>query len=253
MLRSTLLMATAMLLASPALAQDRAPAHPMPNMPMMDHMMDMMNAPTVSFSVTQEVRNTPDRASIGAGVTTSAPTAVEAMRTNAAAMDRLVRAAKARGIADRDIQTTGVNLSPQYDYSGQQNGQPPRLTGYQVSNQVRVVTSDIAGVGPLLDALVAAGGTNLDGPTFTTADPDQGLDGARQEAVRRGAARAQLYARAAGYQGATLVSVSEGGATPPMPRPMMMARMAAADAAPPIQPGEVANSVTLTFTYRFDR
>jgi len=201
------------------------------------------------------MKSAPDHASIGAGVVTSAPTAVEAMRQNATAMDSVVRALKARGIAERDIQTSGINLSPQYDYSPQQQGQPPRLTGYQVSNQVRVTTSDIARLGTLLDTLVAAGGTSIDGPNFYVDNPDASLDTARAHAMERANARALLYARAAGYSSARLVSLSEGGAANPQPVPMMaMARMAADAAAPtPVQPGQVSNSVTISVQYRLER
>lgn len=255
-MRLSILLATAAVIAAtPAFAQDRIiPTPPHAGGQPMVHAMEMIDAPLISFSINQEIRRTPDRASFGAGVTTTAPTAVEAMRQNAVAMDRLVRAAKAQGIADRDIQTSGINLSPQYDYSNQTPGVPPRLTGYQASNTVRVSTGNIANLGPLLDALVSAGGTNIDGPTFANADPEAGLDGARETAVQRAAQRAQLYARAAGYRAARLVSLSEGGAEPPRPMPMMMARMAA-DSAPatPVQAGEVASSVTITVTYRLER
>src|SRR3546814_18850604 len=79
------------------------------------------------------------------------------MRANAAAMDKLIAAAKARGIKAEDIQTSGINLSPQYDYNNRTDGQPPRFLGYQVSNSVRATTGKIDDIGPLLDALVAAG------------------------------------------------------------------------------------------------
>src|SRR3546814_13595492 len=77
--------------------------------------------PILSFSVSEEVRSRPDQATVGAGVTTTAPTAVEAMRANAAAMDKLIAAAKARGIKAEDIQTSGINLSPQSDYNNRTN------------------------------------------------------------------------------------------------------------------------------------
>jgi hypothetical protein len=216
---------------------------------------EQSDAPLIAFAITEEIKSAPDRASIGTGVQTSAPTAVEAMRLNAAAMDRLVRALRSNGIAERDIQTSGISLSPQYDYSPQQQGQPPRLTGYQVSNQVRVVTADIAHLGGLLDTLVAAGGTNLDGPNFYVENPDAALDTARAHAMERANARAMLYARAAGYTRARLVSLSEGGAPNPQPVPMMaMARMAADSAAPtPVQPGQVGNSVSINVQYRLER
>ena len=252
MTRNSLIIAGLALAAvtSPAMAQTASPdAHA-------QHMMAMMNAdsPLLTFSITEELQSTPNRANIGAGVTTTAPTAVEAMRQNAEAMNRVIRAIKARGVAERYIQTSGVNLSPQYDYTPQQQGQPPRLIGYQVSNQVRVTTSNLDQLGPLMDALVSAGGTNIDGPNFSIDNPDAALDTARQTALRRATERAALYARAAGYASARLVSVTEGGgmAVPP-PMPMMRMQAAAAEMATPVQPGQVTNAVTLTLQYRLEK
>jgi uncharacterized protein YggE len=210
--------------------------------------------PILSFGVTKEVRSRPDEATIGAGVTTTAPTAVEAMRLNAAAMDKLIAAAKARGIKAEDIQTSGINLSPQYDYSERAPGQQPRFIGYQVSNTVRATTGKIADIGPLLDALVAAGGTNVEGPWFGMKDSDAVLAGARGEAIKAAEAKAADYARLAGFRGAELVSISEGGFSGPQP-PMPMVRMEmAADAkSTPVEPGRVSNSLTLNFQYRLVR
>jgi len=208
--------------------------------------------PILSFSVDQEVRSRPDRASIGAGVTNTAPTAVEALRANSVAMEKLVAAAKKRGIKAEDIQTSGINLSPQYDYNNQGNGQPPRFIGYQVSNTVRVTTDDIGKLGELLDALVAAGGTNVDGPYFAMKDPDAMLVPARKAAFDEANAKAADYARLAGYRSAELVSVTEGSAFQgPRPMPFAMdARVANQSAKAVIEPGQVANTLTLSFQYK---
>ena len=215
-----------------------------------------VQGPILSFSVNEEVRSRPDQATVGAGVTTTAPTAVEAMRANAAAMDRLIAAAKARGIKAEDIQTSGINLSPQYDYSNQTPGQPPRFIGYQVNNSVRATTPKIDDIGPLLDALVAAGGTNVDGPWFSMKDPDAQLAGARGAAIKAAEAKAADYARLAGYRAAELVSISEGGfAGPQPPMPYAQRGMVAMETAKatPVEPGQVANTLTLSFQYRLVR
>lgn len=211
--------------------------------------------PILSFTVNEEVRARPDQATVGAGVTTTAPTAVAAMQANAAAMDKLIVAAKAKGIKAEDIQTSGINLSPQYDYNNRTDGQPPRFLGYQVSNTVRATTNNIGDIGPLLDALVAAGGTNVDGPWFAMKDPDAMLIGARGAAIKAAEAKAQDYAKLAGFSGAELVSIGEGsfgGPQPPMP---MAARGMMMDAAKstPVEPGQVGNTLTLSFQYRLVR
>ena len=211
--------------------------------------------PILSFSVSEEVRSRPDQATVGAGVTTTAPTAVEAMRANAAAMDKLIAAAKARGIKAEDIQTSGINLSPQYDYNNRTDGQPPRFLGYQVSNSVRATTGKIDDIGPLLDALVAAGGTNIDGPWFGMKDADAQLVGARGAAIKSAEAKAQDYAKLAGFRGVELVSISEGsfGGGPQPPMPYARGLMAAESKATPVEPGQVANTLTLNFQYRLVR
>ena len=215
------------------------------------------DAPLLAFTVNEEVRAKPDRATLGAGVTSTAPTATEALRANSAAMERLIKAVKARGIKDQDIQTTGVSLSPVYDYSGQQQGLPPKMTGYQVTNMVRAQTGDIKGLGELLDAMVAAGGTNIDGPYFSVKDADTMLVGARKAAMDKAAAKAADYAKLAGYRSARLIGLSEGGGFPQAPAPVMaMDRMvltAGKAEAAPIEPGQVGNTLTLSFQYRLER
>jgi uncharacterized protein len=207
----------------------------------------------ISFAVSEEVKSAPDRASIGAGVTTSGATAVEALRANSAAMEKLIAAAKKAGIRDADIQTSQLSISPQYDYRPQEQGQPPRLIGYQASNQVNVVTRDIKGLGGLIDALIAAGGTNISGPNFYVANPDALLDGARAKVMEKANAKAADYARLAGYREARLIQLTEGGAWMPPPQPMLqMARAEMADAkfAAPVQAGEVGNTLTVQVQYR---
>ena len=64
----------------------------------------------------------PDVADISIGVTSSRPTAPEALAANNRAMAGLVEAIKARAIASQDIQTSQVSISPQYSqlHAGEQ-------------------------------------------------------------------------------------------------------------------------------------
>jgi uncharacterized protein len=211
----------------------------------------------ISFAVSEEVKSAPDRASLGAGVTSMGKTAVEALRANSAAMEALIAAAKKRGIRAEDIQTSGLNIAPQYDYRPQEQGQPPKLIGYQASNQVRVIARDLKGLGELIDALIAAGGTNVDGPSFYVANPEALLDGARAKVMAKANAKAADYARLAGYREARLVSLVEGGAwmPPPQPMPVMARAEMASDMkmAAPVEPGQVGNTLTVQVQYRLVR
>jgi uncharacterized protein YggE len=208
-------------------------------------------APTLTLSVEGKVAQAPDIADISGGVVTSAPTASAAMADNAARMTAVVAAIRKAGIADRDIQTAGLNLAPQYKYA---NNEAPVLTGYQATNTVNIRVRKLADAGKLIDTLVAQGANQISGPTFGVDKADAALDAARTQAIATGRARADLYARAAGVRIKRLVSVTEGGGFDPTPRPMAMTmRAAKMDAAPPpVEPGEVALSITVQMVYELE-
>ncbi len=190
----------------------------------------------------------PDLALIQAGVVTAAPTAGEAMQQNAARMAAVLGALRKAGIAERDLQTSAVNLAPQYRY---QENKPPVITGYQASNQLTVRFRDVAKSGTILDTLVAQGANNIAGPNLTLADEEGALDEARRDAIAKAKSRATLYAQAAGLKVDRILLISEAGSAPsPQPVPMMMrgkAMMMEADTA--IVPGEqkISASVSVRF------
>ena len=161
---------------------------------------------------------------------------------------RVVRAALRRaGIADRDIQTSTISLQPDYRY---QDNQPPRLTGYRACNDVNIRFRDIARSGPILDALVAEGANQINGPALEIEQPEAALDEARTRALAMARARAELYARALGMRVKRILAVSEPGAAPIVPMPMM--RMQAAEAATEIAPGEQVLAVTLNVSFELE-
>ena len=67
--------------------------------------------PVVELSVTETVQAEPDISEITAGVTTVAPTAVEAMRMNAERMNSVVDRLESLGIAERDIPVSYTHLT----------------------------------------------------------------------------------------------------------------------------------------------
>jgi uncharacterized protein len=207
------------------------------------------NGPVVELSVLESVSVAPDIATIGAGVTTEAPTATEALRQNSAEMAKVVARIKALGVAEKDIQTTGINLNAQYDYN--QETQRPVFRGYQASNRVSVILRKIEDTGRVLDALVAAGANDLNGPSFSIENDDAAKDAARQRAVERAQARAKAYAAMLGYDGAKVLAIAETiEGRGPMPEMMkVQATAVSRDVAPPVQPGMVSTGISLTIKY----
>jgi uncharacterized protein YggE len=198
---------------------------------------------------TGDVHRVPDIARISAGVVTQAPTATAAIAQNARQMASVRAALKAAGIADRDIQTSSINLNPDYRY---EEGRNPVLTGYRASNEVSVRFRDVANTGRILDALVAQGANQINGPSFSLDKPEEALDEARVEALATARQRAELYARQLGKRVGRILSVSESGGVVPYPMPMMMRAQAGDAAGSKIDPGEQAVTVSLAVSFELE-
>ena len=208
--------------------------------------------PIVELTVNENVEAEPDLVTVSAGVTTQARTAVEAMAANATQMTAVIDRIKQLGIAERDIQTTGITLGAMYDYNQQTQRQVFR--GYQASNRVSVKLRQIDRTGEVLDALVAAGATDLGGPDWSIDDDTAARAQARRQAMETARAQALEYARAAGFSDIRLLEVSETIAPqPPMPYLRNVARAEVAQAASPVQPGLVQAGVSVRVTYEMTR
>jgi len=223
--------------ASPALAQNQPAA--------------TIAGTRLDIVATGEVTRVPDIARISAGVATQAITATDAIRQNAARMERVRAALTRAGIAARDIQTSNINLQPEYRYV---QNQPPRLIGYRAGSEVTVRFRDIADTGRILDALVAEGANQINGPSLGIDRPDAALDEARVAALTSARARAELYARSLNMRVRRVLLVSESGATlpPPMPMMRMQANVAGEAADTRIDPGEQTLSITLTVSFELE-
>ena len=208
--------------------------------------------PIVELTVNENVEAEPDLVTVSAGVTTQARTAVEAMAANATQMTAVIDRIKQLGIAERDIQTTGITLGAMYDYNQQTQRQVFR--GYQASNRVSVKLRQIDRTGEVLDALVAAGATDLGGPDWSIDDDTAARAQARRQAMETARAQALEYARAAGYSDVRLLEISETIASqPPMPF-LRQVRAEAADAGGTrAQPGMVQAGVTVRVSYEMTR
>lgn len=200
----------------------------------------------LEVSATGRTARVPDVAVIRAGVVTQSATAAAALSENAARMARVLGALKRAGVADRDVQTSQIGLSPQYRY---QQNEAPVITGYQATNSVGVRFREIGKSGAILDALVREGANQIDGPNLMIDKPDTAADEARAAAVATARARADLYARAAGLTVSRIVSISEAGDYAQPPTPVMSMRAEATPADSKIAAGE--QEVAITVNVRF--
>ena len=213
----------------------------------------MFRATTLNLSAYGETKAAPDMATITLGVMTEAPTAAQAMQANAERMSQVTAALRKAGIAEKDIQTSNLNLNPQYRH---QENEAPQVVGYQASNNVTVTVHDLTRLGRAVDATVAAGANQVYGISFGLDDSSAAENAAREEAVKALAAKAELYARLTGHRVARLVTLSEGGGSyqrPPMPMMEVASFRGAKAADTSVSPGELTVRVDITGLYELAR
>jgi hypothetical protein len=208
----------------------------------------MLRTVTVTGVGTENVATTITRAQLGVEV--QGNTAEEAQREAARRSTAVVDFLRSRNV--EKLQTTGIYLSPRYDFS--ENGEQ-KIVGYTATNSVsfQILTEQ---AGTLLDEAVRAGATRIDGVSFIA--DDAALSNAQNQAIREAIQNAQSQADAAletlGLSRGEVVSIQVNGAAAPPPVPLPMAAMEsrAADTTPtPVIGGEqeVQASVTLQISY----
>lgn len=204
----------------------------------------------LSVSARGESQRVPDVATLSAGVVTQAADANAALQANAEQMTRLMEAIRNAGIAERDIRTSNLDVSPQYR---RDDGETPVISGYQARNTVNLTARDITDLGAVIDALVASGANQVNGPNFEIGEPDEAYDEARRTALDAARTRAELYADALDLRVRRIVSISEGGGFMPPPMPMGMRAMSASADSSPVSPGESTLSVNLDVVFELGR
>ena len=199
----------------------------------------------LSVEGTGQVSLAPDMASVTLGVVTEGDSAAAALAANSARMERALAGLAAAGIAERDIRTTRIDLSPRWTRGTGSLGQAPRIDGFTAANAVEVRVRDLDALG----AVVRAGANDIRGIRFGLPDETAALDRARELAVADARRKAALYAAAAGLTLGPVIEMAEQGAAEPWPRPMMEASMAA-DAAPvPVAGGEMTVSARIGMVF----
>jgi uncharacterized protein YggE len=202
---------------------------------------------TITVSATGTAEAEPDQARITSGVMTEAPTAREALTGNTEAMNKVISELKSKGIDAKDIQTASFNVEPVMDYS--KDGQPPKLRGYRVSNQVVVLVRDLDKLGSVLDDLVTAGANQIQGLAFEVSKAETLKDEARKNAIANALRRAKLLAAAAGADVGEVLQISEE-TTPDVPVTFAAPRFAKAQAAAvPIERGSSTLEARVTTTW----
>ena len=199
---------------------------------------------TISVAGTGTVTLVPDIADLHVGVVVQRPKVKDARAAAATAMQGVVKALRAAGVAERDIRTTTLSLQPIYEYP---TNAAPRITGYELRNGVVATVRDLERLADAVDGALAGGGTTLDGISFRVDDPTGAEAQARTQAMKAARAKADSLASAAGVSIIGVASISEQSS--PTPWPVPYAGAARDEAATPILPGTSEISVSVSVVY----
>lgn len=200
-----------------------------------------------------DVAGTPDTLRLDLSVVATAASVSEALASANRSAEAVQKSLLANGVQKKDLQTSGLSIAPEYDYS--KNGEP-QLKGYQVSESVSAKLRDLDRAGEAIGKAVTAGGdaVRVNGISLDLEDTGTLVSAARDKAFAEAKAKAQQYAKAAGRSLGEIVSIAEDVATTaPTPMPYAQRLTAARDlASVPIQPGsqDVSVSVTVVFSMR---
>ena len=200
--------------------------------------------PSITVMGEGAVELPPDMATIRLGVVTEARTAADALSANSAAMGEVLALLRDAGIAERDLQTSGLSLVPRRDQRPGVSGQAP--VQFVARNGVAVRVRDLGMLGSVLDKVVQGGANTFDSLDFGLSDPAAALTEARRMAVANARLKAETYASAAGLTlGAVQLITDQSGFV----QPMEMMMLESARDAVPIAAGEVSVRASVTMSW----
>jgi hypothetical protein len=203
---------------------------------------------TITVGGEGEASAPPDVAYVTVGVQTQNDSAAAAVAENSRRLAAVLDAMRGRGLASRDLQTSGLNVTPQFDRNQQ-------ITGYQATNNVTITVNDVDGAGELLDAALAAGANRIGGLHFGIRDTSALHDQALTDAARVARERADALATALGLRVTGVSSVSESTVNAPQPfaaRATAAAVPAPGAPPPPVESGELRVSVQVRVSFLFE-
>ncbi len=148
----------------------------------------------VTVNSSGSIKVTPDAVRLNANVSVVAVSNKVAMSKTSTAAAAVRAALTKAGIAKKDIATQSISVLPEYNYT-QEKGSV--IIGYRGSQSFVVTIRNAENAGAVVDAVVAAGGDDLQiqGVTPFVLDSSKATESARADAVMNAKAKATSYAK----------------------------------------------------------
>ena len=154
-------------------------------------------------------------------------------------MSNVIGVLKALGIADRNIQTAQISLSPNTNQAG------TKVVDYTATNSVTARTKNIATSGKIIDGVVRAGANLVGGPSLTPSDQQALSRRALKAAIADARVRAGVIAAAAHVKLGRVRSVTEVSQGPITSSPVANKSFATT----PVEAGTVQTEADVTVTF----
>jgi hypothetical protein len=202
----------------------------------------------ITVASTAGVAGTPDTLRLDLSVVASGPSVKAALAKANGSADAVQKSLLGNGVAKKDLQTSGLNITPTYTYP---RGGSPRLTGYTVSESLSARLRELSRAGDAIGKAVEAGGNavRVNGISLDLEDTGLLVSKSRDKAFADAKAKAEQYAKAAGRSLGDVESIAENVANPSPIRFSMEQDAAKLSSSVPIQPGSQEVSVTVTVVF----
>ncbi len=209
------------------------------------------SAPHLTVEGTGQGSGTPDVLSAVFGFSTTAGSSAAALSQNNSEVALALQALTANGVATRDTQTTGLNLSAQY---ASPHG-VPTLVGYQATETITATLRKPSTAGTAIDDVVNATGNaaQVNSLTFSFGHPAAVQDEARTAAVHQAVAHAEAMAAAAGRKLGQVCSLTDNTQPTGLQSFGSDAASGASATALPLEPGTQIESDQVTMVYALGR
>lgn len=201
---------------------------------------------TLKLTGEGSVSTKPDVAELDLGVTVEAKSAGEAIRANAARMSAVIAHIKALNIPSESLKTTGISLSPIYDYD-EKSPTKGQIIAYRVDDMLRVL-SEVDQAGVVLDVAVSAGANLASGIRFSLRDAQAFREQALAAAVKAADRSATIVAQALG---AELDPPHQIDVLSSMSSPVVRMSKSAADVGTPVEAGTLSIHASVQVERRY--
>ena len=211
---------------------------------------------TLSVIGNAETMVKPDKVTLTLSVETTNKTANAALIANSQTMDNVLDALKSSGVKENETSTSFFNISPNYNFTQEENFQPIQnrdIISYTVTNSITVDSTNLLNVSQWIDTAVQAGANDISNVSFLLSDKKSELvkNDLMKQAIMDAKNKSDIAASTLGLEVVGVRSIVIGGidGLPISQQPFFASEATQRVNPPPIIAGEqkVTSSVNITF------